>query len=729
MTAILYKRNIWIIRAILALAALLLVGWKFGFQILDPTHDSWLYFLGSDITPDYFAWIWYRDTPWQWPLGVIQNYSFPVRTSVGLTGGIPLLAVPFKLLSPILPETFQYHGWWLYMNYVLQGWAGVFLLRILKIKHPVLLLLGGAFFILSPPFLDRHPHANLTAHWLILYALGTALASIDQISVKRKIWTYAGLSFAAVWIHPYLVPFPLAFSFADLAGCWLAYRSRLKLKVLLLWPFATIAGVLVAYFSIGYNMLPSKGALSSGFGQFSANLNTFFNSMDRMEIIPGLPLAFPDHQYEGFGYLGAGMIILLIAAFFLLVWKRPFITSKTRLHVLPVILAVFGFFILSLSNVITFHDHVLFEIPLSKDLQRLGSTFRASGRYIWAAHYLIFGLTIWFLARRLKQPYLFVPALAAALLIQFIDVKPYIPSKDIYPHGPFDSILKSEAWEPLFDEARLVVMEPAYERNFAMFGDDMYFIRLAHKTKTPITAGHLARYDNAARNLMRDSIKTMQESGQLLPTFEKALFVTIPTEANRFEKLAGNGELAAYLTDGYVLYVPQKLGLEKEHLLAPLTPLRGKRVSPKDFLETHKKGWVLVSVKDEASRALCDEVKDYVKDKGGKLHSLGNRMPYMAVWHNGAVLWDSVYTAESRFTQVFNQGQILGGDTIPATISITSGGGDQRACNIIANGVDYAINERGLNMAAFDSSFQFVEKEWFDTWQQCAKWKIGPVEE
>ncbi|MEZ4684501.1 MAG: DUF6311 domain-containing protein [Bacteroidia bacterium] len=139
------KKTIWIIRATLALAALLLVGWKFGFQILDPTHDSWLYFLGSDITPDYFAWIWYRDTPWQWPLGVIENYSFPVRTSVGLTGGIPLLAAPFKLLSPILPETFQYHGWWLYMNYVLQGWAGVFLLRIFKVKNPWLLLIGGAF--------------------------------------------------------------------------------------------------------------------------------------------------------------------------------------------------------------------------------------------------------------------------------------------------------------------------------------------------------------------------------------------------------------------------------------------------------------------------------------------------------------------------------------------------------------------------------------------------------
>ncbi|MEZ4684499.1 MAG: hypothetical protein R3B47_00065 [Bacteroidia bacterium] len=96
--------------------------------------------------------------------------------------------------------------------------------------------------------------------------------------------------------------------------------------------------------------------------------------------------------------------------------------------------------------------------------------FRASGRYIWAAHYLIFGLVFWF--QRLKQPNWLIPAFAFALILQFIDLRPYIPSRNIYPHEPFESMLKSEAWEPLFEDARPARMEPAYERNFAMFGDD-----------------------------------------------------------------------------------------------------------------------------------------------------------------------------------------------------------------------------------------------------------------
>ncbi|MEZ4684498.1 MAG: hypothetical protein R3B47_00060 [Bacteroidia bacterium] len=44
-----------------------------------------------------------------------------------------------------------------------------------------------------------------------------------------------------------------------------------------------------------------------------------------------------------------------------------------------------------------------------------------------------------------------------------------------------------------------------------------------------------------------------------MPEFENALFVTTPVEAGRFNKLAGNNELTAFLVDGYVIYVPKAL--------------------------------------------------------------------------------------------------------------------------------------------------------------------------
>ena len=724
------RKSIWLVRGILALAALLLVGWKFGFQVLDPTHDSWLYFLGSDITPDYFAWMFYRDTPWQWPLGVIENYSYPVETSVGLTGGIPLLAVPFKMLSPILPETFQYYGWWFLMNYVLQGWAGVYLLRQFKIKNTWLLLLGGAFFILSPPFLDRHPHANLTAHWILLFALGTAIASHRQIAPKKKIWIYAALTFAATWIHPYLVLFPVGFAMIDWIKTWWLERKLnhevisnvvISKRNIFLWPLATVGALVVAYFSIGYNIMPSKGALSSGFGKFSANINTFFNSMDRMEFIPGMPLAFSD-QYEGFGYLGGGMICLLILGVVLLAWKRPVIQKQTWKRLPPVGLAALGFFILALSNVVTFQEHILFEIPLNKTFERIGGTFRASGRYVWASHYLIFGLIFWVLAKRIPKAWMLIPIFAIGLIIQLFDVRPYIPSQDIYPHGPYQTPLTSEAWPTVFTDADLIVMEPAYERNFGYFGDDMYFIRLAHETKTPITAGHLARYDNEARNRMRDTIRAAQETGVVPASFRNSVFVTAPVDANRFDKLVETNAVQAYMIDGYVMFLPPTLMAKSEDVLTSYPRLSGYRETAVNFWERHSNDWVFVSVKDEASYQLCSEIKDYSKAHGGTIHNLGFRLPYLAIWHNGQVLWDSAYSETGPFTI---DNKRLGDIEFPGDVTLTSGGGNDRACVIEVNGIDHAINERGLNLVAVDSSFNLLEKEWFDTYKQCGKWRIN----
>ncbi|MFK7970991.1 MAG: DUF6311 domain-containing protein [Bacteroidia bacterium] len=731
------RRQRWIIKGLLALMALMMIGWKFGLQVLDPTHDSWLYFLGSDITPDYFAWIFYRDTPWELPIGVIENYSYPVRTSIGLTGGIPLFAVPFKILSPILPETFQYYGWWFLMNYVLQGWAGVYILRVLKVKNMWLLLLGGAFFMLSPPFLDRHPHANLTAHWVLLFSLGTALAHARQISPKTKIWIYGGLMFASVWIHPYLVLFPLAFSMADWLKSTVFEREGvgnpqgLRLSHIIIWPLVTAFGLIAGYYGIGYDMLPSDGALSSGFGAFSANLNTFFNSMDRMALIPGMPLAFvppgsseQSPQYEGFAYLGAGMIVLLLFGFFLLVWKRPYIARKTMLRMIPIGLAALGLFILALSNIITFEDRVLLEVPMNDLMERMGSTFRASGRYVWASHYLIYALVIWVLVKKISIKPVLLITIGAALVLQVIDVSPYVPSQDIYPHGPYATKLESPAWEEMFDKARLVVMEPAYARNFAMFGDDMYFIRLAHDTKTPITAGHLARYDNRARNRMRDTIRIAQESGQLPSNFERSLFVSPTNESGRFNKLIGSGALKAFAVDGYVMYVPQALLAEASETVQNLPSFRGREELPSDFLERHRDSWVFLSVKDEGSYRLCDTVKQYMKLRGGTLHDIQFRMPYLGVLHKGKVLHDSAYASPGPFTFAKNKSENIKGVLLPGSLKITSGGGDSRACKIEINGQDFAINERGLNLVAADSAFNVLERGWYDTFEQCGKWLL-----
>lgn len=55
--------------------------------------------------------------------------SYPDQISIIFTDSIPCFAVIFKILSPVLPENFQYFGLWGMMCFILQG---IIAARILK---------------------------------------------------------------------------------------------------------------------------------------------------------------------------------------------------------------------------------------------------------------------------------------------------------------------------------------------------------------------------------------------------------------------------------------------------------------------------------------------------------------------------------------------------------------------------------------------------------------------
>ena len=102
----------------------------FSLDVLDPTYDRWLTvnrFL--DLTQGYVGWEFFRKTPWDFPLGMFDGLSYPIKTSIINTDSIPLLAIFFKLLSPILPDTFQYYGMWGILCYMLNSFFGMLLVR------------------------------------------------------------------------------------------------------------------------------------------------------------------------------------------------------------------------------------------------------------------------------------------------------------------------------------------------------------------------------------------------------------------------------------------------------------------------------------------------------------------------------------------------------------------------------------------------------------------------
>ena len=164
----------------------------YGVKVLDFQNVDWLYghyevkencFYGKDLTQHYMGWLCYRQSDWTFPIGNMNLFSYPYQTSVIYTDSIPLFALFFKILSPVLPGKFQYFGLWAILCFVLQGIMAVRLFKSYT-KNPVKLVLAAAFFVIAPMLLWRtFIHSALCAHWIILMAMEPL---VDKVRWDKK---------------------------------------------------------------------------------------------------------------------------------------------------------------------------------------------------------------------------------------------------------------------------------------------------------------------------------------------------------------------------------------------------------------------------------------------------------------------------------------------------------------------------------------------------------------
>ena len=120
----------------------------YGFDVLNVCNDAWL-LTGRDLQQHYIGWKFFR------------------------------IAACLSLLSPILPQTFQYFGLFGLMCFMLNGGIGSVLVAKFN-KSRIFCAFGSVFFILSTPVLQRlfgllsedSRHTSLAAHFLILAAIG-----------------------------------------------------------------------------------------------------------------------------------------------------------------------------------------------------------------------------------------------------------------------------------------------------------------------------------------------------------------------------------------------------------------------------------------------------------------------------------------------------------------------------------------------------------------------------
>lgn len=122
------KHQILLLTLLVALIGFVVFIFIYGFEVIDVTNEAWLY-SAEDLTQHYYGWVFYRNADWTFPIGLFNTLSYPEYSSVVFTDSIPLFAILFKIISGILPETFQYLGIFGVICYMLQGVFAFTLLR------------------------------------------------------------------------------------------------------------------------------------------------------------------------------------------------------------------------------------------------------------------------------------------------------------------------------------------------------------------------------------------------------------------------------------------------------------------------------------------------------------------------------------------------------------------------------------------------------------------------
>jgi len=466
---------------------------SFGSMALDPSAVQWL--LISDRGQAFLGWHMARNAPPSFPLGAIPAYVAPGGASLALADACPLFSLLLLPLSPLLPPVFQHAGIWLALCYGLMALFSFRLLLRLS-SDPLTSFVAMLLVLVNPVLLFRRFHLSLCAHWLIVAALLLYFAPLRDRATGERARAMLLLVVAA-GTHPYLAVMVLGLvaaaawarsaSWQDAARTWLLYLVTTAAS---LWAF-------------GY--LGPADLAAPGFGGFSANLLALVDPDGWSRVAPDLPSG--PGEYEGFAFLGIGVLIVIAADVALRLrdrWtRRPGAPARSgpRASALLVVVAAFAVFALSSHVRLGSVELIDLSAPYAL-LAPLPAALRASGRFVWPLYYLVVFAALVSLRQRTMSRPLYLSVVLVALGAQLLDAWPRYSTQDVAlmaltnPHRP----LRAPAWRGVGKEYREIRLIPpavvdtdcdqgAYSRFHYM-----PFAFVAGLEGLRINSGHLSRY-------------------------------------------------------------------------------------------------------------------------------------------------------------------------------------------------------------------------------------------
>jgi hypothetical protein len=490
--------------------------WIAGTRALDPGEIGWM--MRYDWPIHFFGWHFFRSEPWHWPPGLITTYYAPIGTSIGFTDSVPLAAFVLKPISRWLPGTFQYLGPWLLLCFVLQGAFGAALVRHWTSRVSIQAA-GAAVFVLMPVLLIRIGHPALCAHWLLLWALGVALR-VPPARYRPVEW--GGLGLAAGLVHPYLAVMTLGLLAAVAATSGSARVLRARAFV------AGAVGTLAGWWASGLFSVSGAEALATeGLGHYSMNLLAPVSPVGWSLFLPDVPRAAAGQDYEGFQYLGLGVLLLVVTAMWLA--RQPAAGVGAVMTGWPVAIVALAMAVYALSPRVTAGSLVLFD--LTGPLTERFAVFRATGRFFWPMAYLIVAWSIAIVVARWPSR-VALTALVTAVTMQLVDLHGAHVERRRSARDPafyaWSHPMSSPVWSrvlPLYDH--LVLYPPPQCGGSPVPYEPAAYLAGLHGLT--LNAGGVARPDLAAQRQYCHDLGDRIRAGHI---DDRTFYVMLPSEVD-----------------------------------------------------------------------------------------------------------------------------------------------------------------------------------------------------
>lgn len=537
----------------------------FDTKLLHPKAVEWLLDpINQDAIQHFVGWEFFRFEPWHIPFGQINNYGYPDVTSIVYTDSIPLLALIFKLFSPILPASFQYFGLWYLACFILQGTMAWNISGLLRQDCPWLIrTLLTLFFLISPIMLDRMAaHHALTAHGLILAGFYLYLRPYSRS--LNYYWLL--LNAVTLLIHAYLAVMVLFLWIAYLVKQSVVTKNN-SLSASLFYLLLNGSVLLCLAWCSGYFVILPTSNNSGVYLSYAMNLLSPFVPTQGSLIVPGSWSRFVDNYQplrwgqaiEGFNYWGMGMLCLMICALGKLIQKP--IKNRVWLVHAPLLFSCLCLATFACSNQIYLGSIKLASYQMPSLMIIPSQVFRAGGRFFWPMYYLVMIASFAILVNRMSARMLTV-LLVASFSLQYIELSSKINALSSFLVSHLNShsshlLLNTERISDKYHHLVFLpnVLKPGFE--IKQFGE---YIDYAARHQITVNQGYFARYNRGLSYMNTQHIQSRAYRGDLN---KETIYVLLDVHLARFlkKRIPKNTEIIQ--KDGYTIFLPGRLSLER----------------------------------------------------------------------------------------------------------------------------------------------------------------------